>query len=155
MMFLLTFVACLKQYTITGSLKDKKGRSIENAIVEIHSITEPKKYEFWKKPIKVETRSDKRGKFTFMHGFRKNESYDLRVRPLAYQDLSEELLLENEPFIKLRYTLIPRDLTLPYRPVNLNTAVQLEKANDPEDEEKDKIRLMRCDPEKYRNVYRI
>jgi len=31
----------------------------------------------------------------------------------------------------------------------------IKRPNDPEDDEKDKIRLMRCDPEKYKEVYRI
>ena len=132
MIFFLTCFACLKQYTITGNIKDKRGRSVENVIIEINSNTVPKKYEFWKKSINVSTRSDKRGKFTIMDGFRKNESYQVRVLPLAHKDISEELLLENEPFIKLRFTLHLRDLTLPYRPVNLNTAVQLNKESDEE-----------------------
>jgi len=31
----------------------------------------------------------------------------------------------------------------------------VKRPEDPEDEEKDKIRMMRCDPEKYKEVYRI
>jgi len=31
----------------------------------------------------------------------------------------------------------------------------VKRPEDPEDEEKDKIRMMRCDPEKYKEVYRV
>lgn len=52
-------------------------------------------------------------------------------------------------------------VTLSYVSDQLDDLNKKEKAffvkrpNDPEDEEKDKIRMMRCDPEKYKEVYRV
>jgi hypothetical protein len=124
---MLAFWGCLKQYTIYGTLKDRKGRAIQNAIIDVTSAVPPKRFEFWKKNVNISVRSDKRGKFTIEDGFQKNEDYNIAIRPLAHEDLLEPLVLENDSILKLRYTLLPRNLALPYRNVNLNIEnVQLE-----------------------------
>jgi len=101
-MIWLLFVGCLKTYTLNGQVRDMNGKPIKNAIVKV-DVAE------------VETRTDKKGKFSLDIKYNKKKApYILEVMPLSHKLYQQELEFGKNLQLKTKLNLKPKSFYLPY-----------------------------------------
>ena len=101
-MIWLLLVGCFKTYVLNGQVRDTNGKPIKNAIVTV-DVAE------------VETRSDKRGKFSLSLQYNKKKApYILQVTPLAHKEYTETLEFGKETELTTKLTLKAKEIYLPY-----------------------------------------
>ena len=111
-MLLFTLFACVKNFDISGQLRDTNGKPVQNAIITIPSAG-------------VETRSDEKGTFKVHLQYNKKKTpYIITMKALAHEEKSQDLLLEQEKEkeISKRFILEPKKIFLPYRKINIDVA---------------------------------